>query len=549
MEGIGSPAPGAGWETVVMRMTVAELRIDLKRRQLETAGIKAVLQQRLLAYLKAEWPNDDSDSDSDVSDVDVVLFSDSDVGGAKTIIMPVKGQAHVAVATVAGSGALSYHGGGHADGPSATAEFNNPSSLAVLPDGRVLVFEHSGAHLRMLSADLQHVSTVAGTGDVGFRDGPAAKARFNNPISMAVLPDGRVLVADLNNRRIRMLRADLQVVTTVAGDGAEGHRDGVAAQARFGRPSGVGVLSDGRVVITEMEQRVRVLSADLQTVSSVAMTHAAAPFNTTRWQWEPYTLAVLNDRVVTVALNGVVTVLASTEPGHARCGELRVALGALHERGHVETGSYADGDAVQARFGECVGVAALPDGRLVITGGKDNSVRIISADLQTVRTVVAGNWDDELDCTDSDIDEPTVLFDCYRDGAAAHARLLKPIGAAVLPCGRVLVAEAGNHRIRVITGLTGPMGAKPAPKPSKRMRTVLATAGTCISGGGGGDGSDYVPLAGKRRRRISATVPAKPASGFVLMHSTSDASGNLSIGNDSEQPGDMAAAAEAEPLV
>ena len=46
------------------------------------------------------------------------------------------------------------------------------------------------------------------------------------------LPDGRVLLSD--HHRIRVLSADLQQVRTVAGDGEEGHRDGAAAQAQFG---------------------------------------------------------------------------------------------------------------------------------------------------------------------------------------------------------------------------------------------------------------------------------------------------------------------------
>jgi hypothetical protein len=48
-----------------------------------------------------------------------------------------------------------------------------------------------------------------------------------------------VLVADFNNKRIRMLSADLQQVSTMAGDGEGGHRDGAAAQAQFRLPVGL----------------------------------------------------------------------------------------------------------------------------------------------------------------------------------------------------------------------------------------------------------------------------------------------------------------------
>ena len=73
---------------------------------------------------------------------------------------------------------------------------------------------------------------MAGDGERGHRDGATAQARFNGVCGFLLLPDSRVLVADWGNHRIRLLSADLQHVSTVAGDGMWGHRDGVAAQAR-----------------------------------------------------------------------------------------------------------------------------------------------------------------------------------------------------------------------------------------------------------------------------------------------------------------------------
>jgi hypothetical protein len=83
-----------------------------------------------------------------------------------------------------------------------------------------------------------------------------------------------VLVADHFNHRIRVLSADLQQVTTVAGDGEEGHRDGAAAQARFRSPENIQLLPDGRVLLVDFNLNtgiacIRVLSADLQQVSTL----------------------------------------------------------------------------------------------------------------------------------------------------------------------------------------------------------------------------------------------------------------------------------------
>ena len=120
---------------------------------------------------------------------------------------------------------------GHRVGAAAQARFYDPTGLALLPDGRVLVADMWCHRIRLLSADLQEVSTVAGDGEEGHRDGAAAQARFRYPQGLVLLPDGRVLVSDEYNHRIRLLSADLQEVSTVAGDGEDGHRDGAAAQA------------------------------------------------------------------------------------------------------------------------------------------------------------------------------------------------------------------------------------------------------------------------------------------------------------------------------
>ena len=109
--------------------------------------------------------------------------------------------------------------------------FRGVSAMLHLPDGRVLLSDFGNRRLRVLSADLQQVSTVAGDGGEAHRDGAAAQAQFRRPKGLALLPDGRVLVTDFGNHRIRMLSADLQQVSTVAGDGGDEHRDGEIGRA------------------------------------------------------------------------------------------------------------------------------------------------------------------------------------------------------------------------------------------------------------------------------------------------------------------------------
>jgi hypothetical protein len=262
------------------------------------------------------------------------------------------------VSTVAGCGPAGAGSAGHQDGAAAQAEFSGPCGLALLPDGRVLVSDFGFNGIRMLSADLQQVSTVAGDGEQGHQDGAAAQATFFYPRGMAVLPDGCVLVADGHNHSIRMLSANLQQVTTVAGDGHPGHQDGDAAQAQFRGLYELVVLPSGCVLVADIGNCcIRMLSADLQQVSTLAGDAAGAPGyqdGAAAVFGRPSSLAVLHDGRVLVADGASVRVLSAAGPpdvstlaidgvdGEPQCFEIlpdgRVLVATASKRIHVLEG-------------------------------------------------------------------------------------------------------------------------------------------------------------------------------------------------------------------
>ncbi|MCF7221909.1 gluconolaconase [Marilutibacter chinensis] len=147
------------------------------------------------------------------------------------------------VATVAGGGE------GFADGPAATARFDTPSGLALDLAGNLYIADTGNHAIRKLTPAGQ-VSTLAGTGSPGFRDGPGAQAQFNGPIGVAVDASGRVYVADTYNDRIRIIQPD-GTVGTLAGDGRPGDFDGPGPQARFDTPTGLAVSARGEVWVAD----------------------------------------------------------------------------------------------------------------------------------------------------------------------------------------------------------------------------------------------------------------------------------------------------------
>ena len=204
--------------------------------------------------------NADADADADAAIVRTIELA-AGLAGTETVTGPVPdalspwdvawwpaiGQFAVAAAGVhlllgwhPGTGAVSILAGttveGLKDGPAVDGWLAQPSGLAV--DGDRLWFADSETSaLRYLTAGGE-LHTVVGEGlfDFGHRDGPAATARLQHPLGLAVLADGSIAIADTYNGSVRRYDPVADQVATLATELAE--------------PSGLLVV-DGELVVVE----------------------------------------------------------------------------------------------------------------------------------------------------------------------------------------------------------------------------------------------------------------------------------------------------------
>ena len=174
---------------------------------------------------------------------------------------------------VAGSGVQGFGGDG---GAATAAMLNSPQAVAVASDGTLYIADTGNQRIRTVTP-AGVISTFAGTGERGFGGdgGPATQAEFSQPVALALDASGALLIADSGNHRVR--RVSSGAISTVAGSGVQGFGgDGAAATAALlDTPSGVAVMADGRIVIADSHnQRLRVFAAN-GTMATLAGTGAA----------------------------------------------------------------------------------------------------------------------------------------------------------------------------------------------------------------------------------------------------------------------------------
>lgn len=116
------------------------------------------------------------------------------------------------------------------DGPAGSATFYLPNSVAVDAAGNVYVADGVNNLIRKITP-AGVVSTLAGSGVPGAIDSTGVAASFNGPAGLAVDAAGNVYVADSNNNLIRKI-TPAGVVTTIAGNGEQGEKNGVAVAYR-----------------------------------------------------------------------------------------------------------------------------------------------------------------------------------------------------------------------------------------------------------------------------------------------------------------------------
>lgn len=148
------------------------------------------------------------------------------------------------ITTVAGNGLAKFEGDA---GSAKEAALHAPTALDVGPDGSLYVADTGNHAIRKIAPD-GAITTLAGNGLEGFAgdDGPATQSQLASPSGVVVLSNGDLLVSDTGNHRIRWIRPG-GPIRTVAGNGRVGRSDEAddAKGAALDAPGAIALAPDG----------------------------------------------------------------------------------------------------------------------------------------------------------------------------------------------------------------------------------------------------------------------------------------------------------------
>jgi hypothetical protein len=288
------------------------------------------------------------------------------------------------------------------------------------------------------------VSTFSGSVE-GYADGPSSSARFSRPRGLAIDLQGNLVVADEGNQRIRVVFPNGSV-NTLTGSGLTGHSDGAPSSARFNQPYDVAVdlVNQEYYVADKGNHCIRkvTFSGNVSTVAGI-----------------PATPGYVDGAATAARLNGPTGVAWRGEQlnvyiadGGNHCIRNLDNSGILSTFAGANAIGFSDGTGTSARFNTPFDITWDTTGYFYVTDLLNNNIRRITLSGEVFTLAGSGAAG-------------------FADGPSVLAEFFSPQGISGY-MGRVLLCDADNNRVRMVSG-----------------QTVSTLAGTGAAGNGNGDGS------------------------------------------------------------
>jgi sugar lactone lactonase YvrE len=298
---------------------------------------------------------------------------------------------------------------------------------------RLLVF----ALFLFLRAETQIITTVAGNGISRYSgDGGLALNAGLGPGSVAIDATGNVFIADGANYRVRKVDAVTGIITTIAGTGVWGYSGdgGPAIAAELGGPTDMVMDASGNIFISDASNfNVRKIDGSTGIITTIA----GGNTGTALGDGGPATAAVVRPHGIALDAKGNMFI---AEEGTYRIRKIDALTGIITTIAGIGTQGYSGdgGPATSAQLGSPWDVVTDTSGNIYIAD--DYYFRIRKVDGSTgIITTVAGNG--------------TTSYN--GEGILATNAGFNSSIVAVDASGNIFISDVDSYRIRRIDKSTG----------------------------------------------------------------------------------------------
>ena len=310
------------------------------------------------------------------------------------------------IQTVVGTGESGYSGDG---GPAVQATLREPFMCAFDAQGNLYLAEAKNHCVRRVDRATGVINTLAGNGAAGYSGdgGPATESTLNEAYSLQVDGNGDIYIVDRLNAAVRRIDGATGIITTVAGTGQPGYSGdgGPGNRAQLREPNDCFLDGRGGLLIADIQdQRVRRLDLG----SGIITTFAGNGEKARQGDGRPAIEAsILGARAVCLDRQGN-AYIAEREGNGVRMVDpngMMSTLAGTGERGYTGDG----GPALAATWGAPKAIRCDGEDNVIVVDTENHAIRRIDATTGIVTTIAGGrlgDWGDGGNAMDAGMDRP-----------------------------------------------------------------------------------------------------------------------------------------------
>ncbi|GIV44902.1 MAG: hypothetical protein KatS3mg035_2025 [Bacteroidia bacterium] len=234
------------------------------------------------------------------------------------------------------------------------------------------------------------VSTYAGNGIRGYKDGVKGAAMLASPNGITMDKFGNLFIGDSDNNSVRKVDA-FGNITTVGGNGIEGYKDGFQMNSQFNWPTGVCADKNGNIYVADYWNHcIRKISS-----YGIVTTYAGVPGK------KGYKDGNLKEALFNCPISVFIDFTDNLYVLDSRNNCVRKILndGKVITYAGSPTAGFKDGYGKEARFSGPVGMCMDRYGNLYVVDSDNQAIRRVLADSK-VETILDANFTGYKDSTE-----------------------------------------------------------------------------------------------------------------------------------------------------